>query len=81
MRAQPSAVDDWEFYTDPAGRWSWRHVGYEGRCNSHAVFRGIVEAIADAVRHGYEPGVSHIEMEQCRRAQPRGRESTRDYSI
>ena len=71
MQIKPGATNEWEFYTDASGQWSWRHVGYERRRDSHVLFSGIVEAMADAVRHGYQPGISHIEMERCRRTEPR----------
>jgi len=73
---QPAADDDWQFYQHPNGSWSWRKVGAFAR-DSRILFSGIVEAMADAARHGYQPGVSHINVEKCRRAEPRYRRAPR----
>jgi len=68
--------DDWQFYQHDQGPWSWRRVGPFAR-DSRVLFSGIVEAIADAVKHGYKPGVSHVDMEKCRRSAPRFRRAPR----
>lgn len=78
MESTPRAMsdDDWQFYQHPHGPWSWRKVG-PGSRDSRILFPGIVEAIADAVLHGYKPGISHVDMEKCRRAEPRYRRVSR----
>jgi hypothetical protein len=65
-----SDKDDWAFYQHKQGGWSWRKHGV-GASDNARPFIGIVEAIADAVHSGFEPGVSSIAVTTCRRSAPR----------
>jgi hypothetical protein len=64
---EPPESDVWSFYKHERRGWSWQIHGAGARHSAHC-FIGIVEAYADAVNHGYRPGVSTMTMETCRRS-------------
>jgi len=65
------AIDHWEFYQHQDGSWSWRNVP-PGRRGGHNQFSDIVDAIADATRNGFMPGISRIAaLKMCRRSRTR----------
>ena len=66
-----SRTADWKFYQHPHGGWSWYALGCGAR-GSDSYFAGIVEALADAMQNGYEPGISRItSITMCRRSRTR----------
>ena len=74
---QAEARDDWEFYQDCDGRWSWRNTTDAGASMSVDRFVSFVEVIASAVKHGFQPGISHIVGVRAeRRQKPRSPMST-----
>jgi hypothetical protein len=63
--------DEWAFYQHRVTGWSWLRLG-PGMRHSDGQFPGIVEAIANAVESGFQPGMSKIVgVHLCRRLCPR----------
>jgi hypothetical protein len=59
--------DEWAFYQNQVTGWSWQSLGGGAR-RTNGQFPGIVEAIADAVESGFQPGISKIVgVHRCRR--------------
>jgi hypothetical protein len=64
------STDEWAFYRHQHRGWSWRRLVDARGSERH--FCGIVEAIADAVANGFQPGISTIAaVSVCRRSQAR----------
>jgi hypothetical protein len=53
-------VDEWKFYEDMNGKWSWQNTSPDSAGQSLERFATFVDAMANAVQHGLEPGESKI---------------------
>jgi hypothetical protein len=64
-------MGNWQFYQHTDRKWSWCNVSLSTR-KSVCRFESFIQAISDATRHGFEPGVSKITAIQAdRRSTPR----------
>jgi len=65
-------MDQWEFYQHTTGRWWWRNVTLNTKSASPERFDSFIHAMGDAVRHGFQPGVSTLAaIRTDRRTNPR----------
>ena len=65
-------MEEWEFYQNINGRWWWRNVTLNRTSESPDRFDSFIHVMGDAVRHGFEPGVSKvIAIQADRRLNPR----------
>ena len=72
IQSEAEARDDWDFYQDCAGRWTWRNTTDAGAHNSMDSFVSFLEVIASAIKSGFQPGISHISNVRAeRRHKPR----------
>jgi hypothetical protein len=58
-------MDDWEFYQHSNGQWWWRNVKKDSVSESFTRFGSFVDAMANAVEHGFHPGTSNIAAVQA----------------
>jgi uncharacterized protein YegP (UPF0339 family) len=51
-------MDTWEFFQDSKGSWRWRCISADGNVvlNSAEVYPRRVQAVADAITHGFVEG-------------------------
>ena len=53
-------MDEWKFCEGTDGRWSWHNVKTDSAGQSADRFATFVDAMANAVQHGFQPGASKI---------------------
>jgi hypothetical protein len=65
-------MDDWKFYQHRDQKWSWRSLTASAAKESVGQFESFIQAMGDALRHGFEPGISKVTAIQAeRRCKPR----------
>jgi hypothetical protein len=53
-------IDDWAFYRHSDERWSWRNVTLSKRSESPDDFGSFIQAMGNAIQHGFQPGLSRV---------------------
>ena len=66
------AMDRWEFFQDSKGLWRWRCTSRDGNVvlNSAEAYPLRVQALAEALEHGFVEGASAVDSDVTREIQP-----------
>jgi hypothetical protein len=64
-------MDNWQFYRHTNDKWSWSNVTLTSSSESVGQFDSFVQAMGNAMRHGFLPGLSKVSAIQAERRSSR----------